>query len=572
VSNGGGRSEPPGGVEPTVDECVEAGLYYFAREDLVEARRWWERALVLEPSNARVRECLRILERAGSRDVARSTGELDTPDLAPFGPGDGSDDVDPFADPGPVSIDPLGGVEGPSGAKPAPPVELNDSPLDRWSRPAAPAAEPSPLEQWSRPSLPPGAALPSLPALAPGWDPGEQLRIDGGIATIPPPPSGPLEPIQPSQLLDDRAFAEALAEARSPPAEGGSGPLRIEPDQILFDGWGDADPPDAIRFDPLGAVGDDVLELNQPVDDGPSPEELIGETPPGARPGLRDPYFERPVIRRSAPPEFEVAIEDPVEDALPVPPEDVGLSIEAYALSAFGGEEDEAELIPIEAPTEGPAIPFEADDDDRDPIPIEAPTEGPTTTPWDFGPAETTAVTLEQNEERAVAEMTPLPTLDRAPLFEMAGARPGSDPPPLAPSPPPLVEPEVERPEDPSLLLAKASDRMALHDFDGALSLLEQIPPAAAEHAPALGMMDDARRRLEQIYSAKIGPVDASPKVLLSGEELIWLNLNHRAGFILSQVDGRVSYDDLIALSGMPRLDTLRILCTLLQEGVIGVD
>jgi hypothetical protein len=58
--------------------------------------------------------------------------------------------------------------------------------------------------------------------------------------------------------------------------------------------------------------------------------------------------------------------------------------------------------------------------------------------------------------------------------------------------------------------------------------------------------------------------------VLISGEEVIWLNLNHRAGFILSQIDGAVTYEDLIALSGMPRLDTVRILADLITNNVIG--
>jgi hypothetical protein len=53
--------------------------------------------------------------------------------------------------------------------------------------------------------------------------------------------------------------------------------------------------------------------------------------------------------------------------------------------------------------------------------------------------------------------------------------------------------------------------------------------------------------------------------------DLVWLNLDHRAGFVLSQVDGRVSFEELFALSGMDRLDTARILAQLLRDQVIGV-
>jgi len=49
----------------------------------------------------------------------------------------------------------------------------------------------------------------------------------------------------------------------------------------------------------------------------------------------------------------------------------------------------------------------------------------------------------------------------------------------------------------------------------------------------------------------------------------MWLNLDHRAGFLLAQIDGTVSYEDLFALSGLPRLDTARILAALIAEGVI---
>ena len=32
----------------------------------------------------------------------------------------------------------------------------------------------------------------------------------------------------------------------------------------------------------------------------------------------------------------------------------------------------------------------------------------------------------------------------------------------------------------------------------------------------------------------------------------MWLNLDHRAGFLLAQIDGTVDYEALFALSGLP--------------------
>jgi DNA-binding IclR family transcriptional regulator len=47
------------------------------------------------------------------------------------------------------------------------------------------------------------------------------------------------------------------------------------------------------------------------------------------------------------------------------------------------------------------------------------------------------------------------------------------------------------------------------------------------------------------------------------------MNLHHRAGFLLAQVDGLLSYEDLAAVSGMSRLETFRILAELKNQGVI---
>lgn len=200
--------------------------------------------------------------------------------------------------------------------------------------------------------------------------------------------------------------------------------------------------------------------------------------------------------------------------------------------------------------------------------------------PWTSGPEATSVVTLAEGwEEDAVADRTPFPMLDREPLFgapdhvvsdqgmlksriansPVLGARRNSD---------------LQRHQDllslaPEVLLQRAAQCMALDDFDGALELLEVIPRDATVGEDAYRLARNASERLEQQYASQLGGFERFPRVTLPPDEIIWLNLNHRAGFILSQIDGRVSYEDLVALSGMPRIDTLRILCSLLQEGVI---
>ena len=67
----------------------------------------------------------------------------------------------------------------------------------------------------------------------------------------------------------------------------------------------------------------------------------------------------------------------------------------------------------------------------------------------------------------------------------------------------------------------------------------------------------------------EIGKLSAVPRVRLKEDEVIWLNLDHRAGFMLAQIDGTLSFEDLFSVSGMSRLDTARILAQLLDQRVI---
>lgn len=67
----------------------------------------------------------------------------------------------------------------------------------------------------------------------------------------------------------------------------------------------------------------------------------------------------------------------------------------------------------------------------------------------------------------------------------------------------------------------------------------------------------------------EIGDFTRPPKLRVSPKEMVWLNLDHRAGFLLSRIDGKITFEDLFLLSGMTRLETAKILTRLLQEGVI---
>ena len=174
--------------------------------------------------------------------------------------------------------------------------------------------------------------------------------------------------------------------------------------------------------------------------------------------------------------------------------------------------------------------------------------------PWDQGPALAPAVVLGEGDG-----------LDLATVEEKSGLRP------LVPEPEPVGPPAApQRPRsDVELWMDGARELFALGDFSGSLEMIEQILKVDPTHAEAREYLKQNEATLIAMYESKLGAPDAVPRLAIQPEEVMWLNLDHRAGFLLAQIDGTVSYEDLFALSGVPRLDTARILASLLQEGVI---
>jgi hypothetical protein len=71
------------------------------------------------------------------------------------------------------------------------------------------------------------------------------------------------------------------------------------------------------------------------------------------------------------------------------------------------------------------------------------------------------------------------------------------------------------------------------------------------------------------MYAARLGALDQVVSMSIPSEQIRWLSLDHRSGFLLSLIDGTSSIEELLDISGMPRLDALRIMYSLFQERVI---
>jgi hypothetical protein len=131
---------------------------------------------------------------------------------------------------------------------------------------------------------------------------------------------------------------------------------------------------------------------------------------------------------------------------------------------------------------------------------------------------------------------------------------------------PTLLPPGADNPA-----IAEMKDRYAMGDFTGALVIAEDILESNPEDLDAPRYAQSCRDVLTQMYSARLGSLDQVVRVAVPSDQIRWLTLDHRAGFLLSLIDGLSTVDQILDISGMTRLDALRIVYQLLDQRVISL-
>ena len=119
--------------------------------------------------------------------------------------------------------------------------------------------------------------------------------------------------------------------------------------------------------------------------------------------------------------------------------------------------------------------------------------------------------------------------------------------------------------------VVEMQERFALGDYSGALVMAESMLDENPTHVEAREYAESCRSVLQQMYTARIGPLDRVPVVDIASDQLRWLSIDHRTGFILSLVDGVSSLEMILDVSGMAPLDALRMLFELVQQRIISV-
>ncbi len=170
-------------------------------------------------------------------------------------------------------------------------------------------------------------------------------------------------------------------------------------------------------------------------------------------------------------------------------------------------------------------------------------------------------------EERAESEQTGTPV--SASLGEFQDADDDETPQSLefirTPGGPDLPLPE----DDPDARIASALEAFKAGEFDQAWSQLQEVDREMPGRLDVEGYLGLVRAERAKKFAREIGDKGRTLQLTCKMEDLKVLNLQPDEGFLLSQIDGRVTIEDLISLSSTARVRTLETLARFLREGLV---
>jgi hypothetical protein len=95
------------------------------------------------------------------------------------------------------------------------------------------------------------------------------------------------------------------------------------------------------------------------------------------------------------------------------------------------------------------------------------------------------------------------------------------------------------------------------------------VEQARLKSAEVMAEEGDLGPTSESQYIKQLGSLDSIPVMRIPPEKLRELTVDHRAGFLLHVIDGVATLETVLDLSGMPRVEALRILRDLVAQRIV---
>jgi hypothetical protein len=106
-------------------------------------------------------------------------------------------------------------------------------------------------------------------------------------------------------------------------------------------------------------------------------------------------------------------------------------------------------------------------------------------------------------------------------------------------------------------------------DYQTAVIALDLALDQAPDSDAVRTLIEERTHSLIEIYASYEGDPSAVPSLAMTPSEYGQRALDSHAAFLLSRVDGMLTIDDLMTVSGMPVLEAHRHLCNLLRQGIL---
>jgi hypothetical protein len=122
-----------------------------------------------------------------------------------------------------------------------------------------------------------------------------------------------------------------------------------------------------------------------------------------------------------------------------------------------------------------------------------------------------------------------------------------------------------------SMLLERARKYFGVEDLSRAVAAIDLAMSENPTSERAQDMLDVNTPTISSIFTTFLGEPSGHLVLARPLEELANIPLSPRAAFLLTRLDAGVSIDDLLDISGMPRLEAQRYLCQLFLRGVVAL-
>jgi len=118
-------------------------------------------------------------------------------------------------------------------------------------------------------------------------------------------------------------------------------------------------------------------------------------------------------------------------------------------------------------------------------------------------------------------------------------------------------------------LLERASEWSRADDHERAVAAVDLALSEDPNSALAQKLIHRNRETIQSVFQLFLGALERQPTLARPLHELASAPISPRAAFLLSRVDGMISLDEILDVSGMPRLEALRYLCQLFLRGIL---